>query len=78
MQYEPPPPQSIVVFGASGDLTHRKLLPALYNLARAGMLPERVAIVGFSRTSWTDEEFRTSARSAVEQFGGAPISSYSQ
>ena len=41
-----PPPQTLVVFGASGDLARRKLLPALYDLAYEGLLPERYAIVG--------------------------------
>jgi glucose-6-phosphate 1-dehydrogenase len=41
-----PPPQTIVVFGASGDLSRRKIFPALYNLARDGLLPEQYAVVG--------------------------------
>ena len=43
-----PPPQTIVVFGASGDLSRRKIFPALYNLARDGLLPERYAVVGYA------------------------------
>jgi glucose-6-phosphate 1-dehydrogenase len=45
---EPPEPQALVVFGASGDLARKKILPALYNLAREGLLPERSAIVGYA------------------------------
>ena len=53
---------TIVIFGASGDLTSRKLVPALYNLMRAGSLPESTRIVGFSRTPLTDAEWRASLR----------------
>jgi glucose-6-phosphate 1-dehydrogenase len=63
------PAQAIVIFGASGDLTHRKLLPAFYHLYLEGMLPERFAIVGYARTPYTDDEFRDSARDAVKEFG---------
>ena len=55
-------PHTIVIFGASGDLTSRKLVPALYNLMRAGSLPEPTRIVGFSRTLMTDAEWRSSLR----------------
>ena len=49
---------TVVIFGASGDLTRRKLVPALYNLARAGLLSERSAVVGFSGSTLGDDEFR--------------------
>ena len=55
-------PHTIVIFGASGDLTSRKLVPALYNLRRAGALPEPTRIVGFSRTPMSDAEWRASLR----------------
>lgn len=48
----------MVLFGASGDLTHRKLIPALFEASRRGWLPERFALVGVSRTAMTDDEFR--------------------
>ncbi|MCB9639396.1 MAG: glucose-6-phosphate dehydrogenase [Myxococcales bacterium] len=51
-------PATIVIFGASGDLSRRKLIPALYHLHRAGFLPDNMAIVGFSRTEISDHEFR--------------------
>jgi glucose-6-phosphate 1-dehydrogenase len=54
-----PKPCTVVIFGATGDLTMRKLLPALYNLAADGDLPPSTAIVGFARRAKTDEEFRT-------------------
>ena len=46
-----PPPQTVVVFGASGDLARRKMLPARYDLAYEGLLPERYAIVGSGETA---------------------------
>jgi glucose-6-phosphate 1-dehydrogenase len=55
-------PHTIVIFGASGDLTSRKLVPALYNLMRTGALPEQTRLVGFSRTPMTDDEWRASLR----------------
>src|ERR1700754_2634675 len=53
-----PQPCSIVIFGATGDLTHRKLIPALYNLAADGELPPAVAIIGFARRPKRDDDFR--------------------
>lgn len=61
-------PTTIVVFGATGDLSRRKLLPALYNLAHDGALPERFALVGASRGERTDEEFRAMAREGIERY----------
>jgi glucose-6-phosphate 1-dehydrogenase len=58
----------IVVFGANGDLARRKLLPALFHLYQEGLLPERFAIVGSSRSTMSDEEFRTFARDSVAEF----------
>ena len=58
----------IVVFGANGDLSRRKLLPALYHLASEGLLPERYAIIGNSRSEMSDEEFRAFAGNAVDEF----------
>jgi glucose-6-phosphate 1-dehydrogenase len=63
-----PPPQTLVIFGASGDLAHRKLLPALYDLAYEGLLPERYAIVGSGGSRLDDAEFRERARGGVEEF----------
>ena len=58
----------IVVFGATGDLARRKLLPALYHLAEEGLMPERYAIVGNSRSEMGNDEFRAFAQSAVDDF----------
>ncbi len=63
------PSQAVVIFGASGDLTKRKLLPAFYHLFLEGMMPKGFAIVGYSRTTWTDEDFREHAHDAIREFG---------
>ncbi len=57
----------MVIFGATGDLTHRKLVPALYNLAHEGQLLQSFAIVGFARRPKTHEQFRAELRDAVTQ-----------
>ena len=51
-------PLTVVIFGASGDLTSRKLVPALFNLARRGRLPAEARIVGVARTAFSDDAFR--------------------
>jgi glucose-6-phosphate 1-dehydrogenase len=56
----------LVIFGASGDLTMRKLFPALYSLAYRRLLPEHFAVVGISRTEETDDEFRERMKEAVQ------------
>ena len=63
-----PQPCAIVIFGATGDLTHRKLIPALYNLAADGELPPAVAIVGFARRPKSDDDFRKEMEEAVRKF----------
>jgi len=63
-----PEPCVLVIFGATGDLTHRKLMPALYNLAHMGQLPPAFAVVGFARRARTDVEFAAELRAGVEQF----------
>jgi glucose-6-phosphate 1-dehydrogenase len=61
-------PCILVIFGATGDLTSRKLLPALYNLAREGQLPSHFACVGFARREKTHDQFRDEMREAVNRF----------
>lgn len=63
-----PDPCIIVLFGASGDLTQRKLLPALYNLSRSGLLPAKFAIVGFARRPKDDDQFRREMLEGVRQY----------
>ena len=63
-----PEPCVIVIFGASGDLTRRKIMPALYALAYRRLLPEQVGIVGSARTQQSDEEFVEAMEAAVREF----------
>jgi glucose-6-phosphate 1-dehydrogenase len=63
-----PEPCVLVVFGASGDLTRRKIFPALYELALRGLLPESFAVLGVARTDWSDDEFRDRMAAAVREF----------
>ena len=61
-------PCVIIIFGATGDLTHLKLVPAIYNLTREGLLHENSVVVGFARRPKTDEEFRAEMLDGVTQF----------
>ena len=61
-------PTALVIFGATGDLAHRKLLPALYNLAHEGALPERFELIGIARSEYSDEQFRQIAAESIERF----------
>ena len=63
-----PEPCVLVIFGASGDLTKRKLIPALYALALRRLLPERFAVVGAARSEGDDDTFRANMRDAIEQY----------
>src|SRR5690349_8295806 len=62
------PECAIVIFGASGDLTKRKLMPALYRLAYDRRLPDSFAVIGTSRSEFDDQEFRNRMRDAVKEF----------
>ena len=64
----PAPPGTVVIFGAAGDLTKRKLLPALYNLKVAGLLPHEFAIVGVARRDQTHEQFRREQTQSIREF----------
>jgi glucose-6-phosphate 1-dehydrogenase len=70
-----PDPCALVVFGASGDLTKKKLFPALYSLAYRNLLPERFAVVGVARTEQTTRQFLTGIRAAVKQHARDPFRS---
>jgi len=63
-----PEPFTLVIFGASGDLARRKLVPAVYGLFRDGLLPAGFSLVGYARTAKTDEGFRAEMREATRQF----------
>jgi glucose-6-phosphate 1-dehydrogenase len=65
-----PEPQILVIFGASGDLTQRKLIPALYQMKLERRLPPELTIVGVARREWSDDFFREHMREGVEQYGG--------
>jgi glucose-6-phosphate 1-dehydrogenase len=66
-------PVTFVIFGGGGDLSHRKLLPALYNLQVDGLLPPRVAIVGCGRGEMSDDAFRAFAKDGIERFSRRAI-----
>jgi glucose-6-phosphate 1-dehydrogenase len=68
-----PAPAAIVIFGATGDLTQRKLLPALYSLATQQLLPPETAVVGVARRELADDDFRESMRAGVEAHGRVPL-----
>ena len=68
-------PCTVVIFGASGDLTRRKLLPALYNLLLDGLLPENFSVLGLGRKTLSDEDFRALARKGIEQFSRQTLQS---
>ena len=61
------PPNAMVVFGASGDLTHRKLLPSLFQVFKRGLLSEKFCLLGCGRKNLSTEQFRQIARQAVQQ-----------
>jgi len=67
------PPSVMVIFGVSGDLTSRKLMPSLYDLAMTSRLAEGFTIIGISRREWSDEQFRGEMRVAVEENARTPV-----
>ena len=64
---------TIVIFGGNGDLAHRKLLPALYNLHVDGLLPPGIAIVGVGRKDMNDDGYREFAKGGITEFSRRPI-----
>ncbi|MCZ2820816.1 MULTISPECIES: glucose-6-phosphate dehydrogenase [unclassified Modestobacter] len=67
-----PEPCALVVFGITGDLSRKKLLPAVYDLANRGLLPTNFALLGFARRDWGDVEFSELARSAAREHARTP------
>jgi glucose-6-phosphate 1-dehydrogenase len=65
-----PEPCAVVLFGATGDLTHRKLAPALFRLALEGQMPSEFALLGVARRDWDDEAFREELRKTLEAESG--------
>lgn len=72
-KYRGAPPTIIVIFGASGDLTARKLVPAFYNLDVDNLLPAEFFLIGYGRKSMTDEAFRTLTEDSIKQFSRRPL-----
>jgi glucose-6-phosphate 1-dehydrogenase len=68
LERQPVAPTSLVIFGATGDLARRKLLPAIYNLAHDGALPGRFHLVGVSRKEKEHEEYRSECEEAIRRF----------
>lgn len=64
----PLPPCCLIIFGATGDLTHRKLIPALFSLETQGLLPAHMKIVGFARREYSDHSYRDELQESLEQF----------
>ncbi|AZI58067.1 glucose-6-phosphate dehydrogenase [Nakamurella antarctica] len=67
-------PSGIVIFGVTGDLSRKKLMPAIYDLANRGLLPPGFSLVGFARRDWANEDFGTVVHDAVKQYARTPFS----
>jgi glucose-6-phosphate 1-dehydrogenase len=65
-------PTTLVIFGGTGDLAHRKLLPAIYNLAHEGALPERFNLIAVSRSEMEGDEYRKVARDSIQKYSRRP------
>jgi glucose-6-phosphate 1-dehydrogenase len=72
-QGRPGDPCAMVIFGASGDLTKRKLIPALYNLAKDNLLSKEFAVIGFARNEMTSEQFRDMLSSEIKEFATTTV-----
>jgi len=66
-------PSALVIFGVTGDLSRKKLMPAVYDLANRGLLPPGFALVGFARRDWDDEDFGQVVHDAVRQYARTPF-----
>ncbi len=67
-----PEPCALVIFGVTGDLSHRKLIPAIYDLANRGLLPPGFVVVGFARRDWGDGDFESMAKESAQQYARTP------
>ncbi|HEY9378989.1 MAG TPA: glucose-6-phosphate dehydrogenase, partial [Jiangellaceae bacterium] len=61
-------PCSLVIFGVTGDLARKKLMPAVYDLANRGLLPPGFSLVGFARRDWADQDFSKVVHDAVREY----------
>src|SRR5204862_429403 len=68
LERTPVHPTTLIMFGATGDLAQRKLMPAVYNLAHEGDLPERFNLIGIARTDQPDDDYRDFAREAIKKY----------
>src|SRR5882672_12020667 len=68
-----PDPCAFVIFGVSGDLTHRLVIPALYNLAATDLLPDRFCVVGVARKGMSNDALRDSLMRGLRQFATRPV-----
>ncbi len=66
-------PSSLVLFGVTGDLARKKLMPAVYDLANRGLLPPSFALIGFGRRDWSNEQFAEEVRNSVKQYARTPF-----
>ena len=66
-------PSALIIFGVTGDLSRKKLMPAVYDLANRGLLPPGFALVGFARREWEDEDFAQVVHDAVKQYARTPF-----
>ena len=66
-------PCSLVIFGITGDLARKKLMPAVYDLANRGLLPPGFGLTGFARRDWTDEHFVNFVRENIQQHCRTPF-----
>ena len=66
-------PSSLIIFGVTGDLSRKKLMPAVYDLANRGLLPPGFALVGFARRDWVDADFEKVVHDAVRQYARTPF-----
>ena len=69
------PPTIIIIFGASGDLTARKLAPAIFNLSKDGLLPKRCFLIGYGRSEMSDENFKKEIKDALDAHSRRKIES---
>src|SRR5258708_39760763 len=68
-----PDPCSFAIFGASGDLAHRLVIPALYNLAATDLLPDRLCVVGVTRKDMSNDDLRKSPMQGLREFATRPV-----
>jgi glucose-6-phosphate 1-dehydrogenase len=66
-------PSALIIFGVTGDLARKKLMPAVYDLANRGLLPPGFALVGFARRDWVDQDFAKVVHDAVAQYARTPF-----